>query len=321
MRGCLFRAGTAVVAGLLAASPAANAQGPAVSARPVRIVVPFAPAGYPDRIGRVIAKHLGDSWGQRVYVENRPGAGGITGSTEVVRALPDGTTLLVSSLPSQVIAPLINPNVAFDTLASFTHIAYIGGPPSCFVVSANSQLRNFADLVQAARAKPVTYGTAGVGTLGHLLAAFVAQQSRLQLTHVPYNGPMIPDIMTGVVDLGSLTLSTLASNIDGGTLRLLAVASNQRLAAFRDAPTFKELGFDIGGISWLALSGPAGMNGDLVRQLNWEVTQILQRADVQQLLRQEIIEPIAMTPEALTQFFKAEIAGWAPVVAVAGIKK
>ena len=303
------------------AAPEAGAQQVDIPSKPVRIVVPFAPAGYPDRLGRVIAKFLSDSLGQRVYVENRLGAGGIVGSTEVARAPADGSTLLISSLPSHVISPLINSNVGFDPIGSFTHIAYLGGPPSGFVVSIKSRLASFDDLVRAAKAAPLTYGTAGIGTVGHLLASFVAVQGRVQLTHVPYNGPMLPDIMTGVVDIGSLTLSTVASNVDGGTLRLLAVATKARMPAFPRTPTFKELGYDISGIGWLALSGPAGLDRDLMRRLNLNVTRILAMPDVRELLRQEMIDPVAMTPDELTQFIKAEIASWTPVVTAAGLLK
>ena len=238
-----------------------------------------------------------------------------------MRSAPDGTTLLVSSLPSHVIAPLINPNATFDPVASFTHIAYIGGPPSCFVVSSKSKLQTFADLLQAARAAPVNYGSAGVGTVGHLLAAFVAQQSKAQLTHVPYNGPMIPDVMTGVVDMGALTLSTLASNIEGGNLRLLAVATKERLPRFRDAPTFKELGYDIDGIGWLALSGPAGLEAGFVQRVNVDVGRILELPEVRELLRQELIDPIAMSAPALAEFIRSEIKSWTPLIAAAGLRK
>ena len=293
------------------------------STKSVRIVAPFAPAGYPDRLGRVIAKYLSDSLGlgQRVYVENRPGAGGIIGSAEVARAPADGTTLLISSLPSHVLAPLINPNVGFDPVGGFSHIAYVGGPPNAIVVSAKSKLATFEDLLRAARGDSVTYGTAGIGTAGHLLAAFVANQGKLQFTHVPYNGPMIADIMTGVVDVGSITLSTVASNVEGGNLRLLAVATKDRLPAFAAVPTLKEAGFDISGIGWLALSGPPRLDVDLIRRLNQDVTKMLGQPELRDLLRQEIIEPIAMTPEGLTEFIKDEIARWSPVVAAAGLKK
>jgi len=290
-------------------------------ARPVRIVVPFAPAGFPDRLGRVLAKYLSDSIGQPVYVENKPGAGGIVGSLDVAHSAADGSSLLISTLPSQVIAPLINPNAGFDTLQSFTHIAYIGGPPNCFVAAADSKLRSFEDLLRSGHGAPLSYGTAGVGSLGHVFAQYVAGKAALQLIHVPYNGPMLADILSGVVDFGSITMSTVAGNITGGTMRALAVASDTRLTDFSDVPTFRELGFDISAVNWLALSGPAGLPDPLVARLNRDVIEILARPEVAEILRQELIVPIAMRPVEVRDLMKRESERWAPIVTAAGLGK
>ena len=308
----------AVAAALAAAAPRALAQEPAF-AHPVRVVVPFAPSGFPDRIARVLAKYLSESFAQRVYVENKPGAGGILGSADVANAVPDGSALLISSLPSQIITPLINPSPGYDTFKSFSHIAYIGGPPNCFVVAAGSKLKNFADLVAAARAEPVSYGTAGVSTLGHIFAAYVARKGGLKFIHVPYNGPMFPDIMSGAVQFGSLVMSTVAGNIQGGNLRVLAVASDRRLPDFPDVPTFRELGFDISAVNWLAVSAPAGLPEPLVQRINRDVIATLARPEVASILRHELIEPIAMRPDEVTQLMRSETERWAPIVAAAGL--
>jgi tripartite-type tricarboxylate transporter receptor subunit TctC len=289
--------------------------------RPVRIVVPFAPTGFPDRLARILARYLSDSLDQRVYVENKPGAGGIVGSLDVAHSDPDGSSLLISSLPSQVIAPLINPKTGFDTFKDFTHIAYIGGPPNCFFAAAGSKLHGFDDLVAAARAAPVSYGSAGVGTLGHIFAEYVARKAGLKFIHVPYNGPMFADVMSGVVDFGSLVMSTVAGNIQGGNLRVLAVASDKRLADFPDVPTFRELGFDISAVNWLTLSAPAGLPDPLVRRINHDVIEAMAKPDVRAVLRQELIEPIAMSPEDVVTLMKSETERWAPIVAAAGLSK
>jgi len=307
----------ACASAMLAAAPS-HAQ---ELSRPIRIVVPFAPTGFPDRLARILARYLSESLDQRVYVENKPGAGGILGSVDVAHAAADGSSLLVSSLPSQVIAPLINAKTGFDTFESFTHIAYIGGPPNCFFVAANSPFRSFEDVLSAARAAPVSYGSAGVGTLGHIFAEYVARKSGLHLIHVPYNGPMIADVISGVVQLGSLVMSTVAGNIQGGNLRVLAVASDKRLADFPDVPTFRELGYDISAVNWLTLSAPAGLPEPLVRRINHDVVASLARPDVQSVLRQELIEPIAMTPEDVTKLMKSETERWAPIIAAIGLGK
>jgi tripartite-type tricarboxylate transporter receptor subunit TctC len=309
-------AGAAIGALVIVSGAACQAQ---ELSRPVRIVVPFAPTGFPDRLARILAKYLSESLDQRVYVENKPGAGGVVGSLDVAHSAADGSSLLISSLPSQVIAPLLNPKTGFDTFESFTHIAYIGGPPNCFFVAAGSKLRTFDDLVSAARAAPVSYGSAGVGTLGHIFAEYVARQAGLHLIHVPYNGPMIPDVMSGVVELGSLVMSTVAGNIQGGNLRGLAVASDKRLAEFPDVPTFRELGFDISAVNWLTLSGPAGLPAPLVQRINRAVIAALARPEVRDVLRQELIEPIAMSPDDVRKLMKTETERWAPIVAAAGL--
>ena len=313
----IARALTIALLCAIALSPAAAQE----LTRPVRIVVPFAPTGFPDRLARILAKYLSESLDQRVYVENKPGAGGILGSVDVAHSAADGSSLLISSLPSQVIAPLINANTGFDTFKSFTPIAYIGGPPNCFFAAAGSKLRTFEDLLKTARAGPVSYGSAGVGTLGNIFAEYVARKAGMKFIHVPYNGPMIADVMSGVVDFGSLVMSTVAGNIQGGNLRVLAVASEKRLPDFPDVPTFRELSFEISAVNWLTLSGPAGLPDALVRRLNHDVNDVLARPDVRSVLRQELIEPIPMRPEEVEKLMRAETERWAPIVAAAGLAK
>jgi tripartite-type tricarboxylate transporter receptor subunit TctC len=243
------------------------------------------------------------------------------GSTEVARAAPDGTTLLMSTMPSMVLAPLVNPRPDFRPVEDFSHIVYIGGPPNAFVVAATSKLQSFADLLRVAKDTPLTYGTAGVGTVGHLSAVYVAQKANLKLTHVPYNGPMLGDIISGVVDIGSLTASTVMGNIDGGTLRALAVGTDQRLGHYPQVPTMKELGFDISPIAWMAISGPAGMSRELQMTFHKQITDILAKPKVREILQKELIEPIAMSPEQVTAFIRGEIKSWAPIVESVGLRK
>jgi tripartite-type tricarboxylate transporter receptor subunit TctC len=314
--GALMAAASASV--MLTSGPA-DAQD--ASARPVRIVVPFTAGGFPDRLARVVAKHLSDELNQRVYVENRPGAGGLVGSADVARSAPDGTTLFISSVASQIIAPLLNPQSGLDTLKDFTHIAYIGGPPIGLVTSTSGKLRTFDDVLKASQRSAVSYGTAGVGTAGHLAAEFVAKKTGLKSIHVPYNGPMLGDIISGVVDLGSIGTSTAIGNVQGGKLWLIAVASRQRLPDFPDVPTFRDLGLDLDAVNWLALSGPAGLPEPLVLRLNGEVVRLMNQPEQRTMLRQEVIEPIAMSPAELAEFFRAELKRWEPVVASAGLRK
>jgi tripartite-type tricarboxylate transporter receptor subunit TctC len=311
---------TAAAATALVALAIIPAKAQDIPNRPIRIVVPFGPGGFPDRLGRVVAKHLSDRLQQRVYVENKPGAGGVVGSTDAANSAPDGTTLLISSLPSQVLSPLIN-KAAPDPIKTLSHIAYIGGPPNCFVVASTSKINTLNDLLQASKAKPLSYGTAGVGTLGHIFAEYVARKAGMQLIHVPYNGPMIPDILSGTVEFGSITMSTVAGNVEGGKLRVPAVATKDRLPDYPNVPTFRELGFDLAAVNWLGLSGPAGLSEAFVRRVNEEVIKIMEQPDVRAILRTEIIVPVAMNPQEFTQLIKSETESWAPITQAAGLKK
>jgi tripartite-type tricarboxylate transporter receptor subunit TctC len=291
------------------------------SSRPVRVVVPFAPSGFPDRIARILTRYMSEDLQQRYYVENRPGAGGLVGSADVAGNAPDGMNYLISSLPSQVIAPLVSGKASFDPIKSFTHIAYIGGPPTCFVVPVSSPFKTFDDFLRTAKTKSVTYQTGGVGTVGHLLAEYVMRKGGLQLIHVPYNGPMMTDLISGVVDISSLALSTAVGQVEGGKLRVLAIGSESRLSDFPNIPTLKEYGFDISALSWLALSAPAGLPDKTVEALNREITKVMARDDVKPLLRQEVVEPINMTPQQVSAAFEREIARWRPIVEESGVRQ
>ena len=168
--------GLVLVAKLLAIATPAMAQ--QLPPRPVRIVVPFTPSGFPDRIARLIAGEMSETHQQRVFVENKPGAGGMIGSAEVTRAAPDGTTLLMSTMPTMVLAPLVNPRPDFRPIDDFSHIVYIGGPPNAFVVASASKIQSFGDLLRVAKDTSLNYGTAGVGTVGHLTAVYVGAEGQ-----------------------------------------------------------------------------------------------------------------------------------------------
>jgi tripartite-type tricarboxylate transporter receptor subunit TctC len=175
--------------------------------------------------------------------------------------------------------------------------------------------------VNTSRAIPRSYGTAGAGTVGHLAVEFVAQKAGIKLVHVPYNGPMLGDVISGVLDVGSMGLSTAAANIAGGKLRGFGVSTNERLPDYPDIATMREQGFDLVAANWLALSGPAGLPSLLVSRLNREVIKVLDLPEVRQTLRQEIIEPIGMRPDELTRFVQNEITRWTPIVQSTGLIK
>lgn len=294
-------------------------------ARPIKLVVPFSPGGTADTLGRVFAQALSDSLGQQVYVENRGGAGGMSASAQVARAEPDGYTLLVSGVASHVIAPVTSARAEYDPLRDFTHIAYFGGPPIVVVAHPSLGVHTFAELVALLRSssEPLSYGSPGVGTQGHLVAAYLAQKLDLKLAHVPYKGanPAMFDLLGGHIKLASTTWTTALPHIESGAVIPLAVTARRRLARYPAVPTFVELGFpDLIATTWFSLSGPPGLPPGMVARLNREVVKAIDLPDVRARLDQEGIDAEKMDAAAFTSFMQAEIARWTPIVKSAGIK-
>ena len=293
--------------------------------KPVRLIVPFAPGGSADTLGRLVAQKLSESFKQTFVVENRGGAGGVIGSELAAKAPADGYTLLVSGVASHCIAPALSKEFPFDPLRDFTHIALFGGPPGVLVVHpgvAAKDLREFVALLKAQPGK-ISYGSPGNGTQGHLLGEQLKQVAGIEMTHVPYKGagPAVADMIAGHVSAGSTTLSTAATQIRAGKLRALAVSSSRRLADFPDVPTYAELGYpELTATIWFSLSGPAGVPRDIVNRLNSEVRRILQQADVRERLRPEGVEIGDLDPQAFSAYVAAELKRWAPVVRAAGAR-
>ena len=293
--------------------------------KPVRLIVPFAPGGSADTLGRLVAQKLSESFKQTFVVENRGGAGGVIGSELAAKAPADGYTLLVSGVASHCIAPALSKEFPFDPLRDFTHIALFGGPPGVLVVHpgvAAKDLREFVALLKAQPGK-ISYGSPGNGTQGHLLGEQLKQVAGIDMTHVPYKGagPAVADMIAGHVSAGSTTLSTAATQIRAGKLRALAVSSSRRLADFPDVPTYAELGYpELTATIWFSLSGPAGVPRDIVNRLNSEVRRILQQADVRDRLRPEGVEIGDLDPQTFSAYVAAELKRWAPVVRAAGAR-
>ena len=284
--------------------------------RPVRIVAPSTPGGAADLFGRLMADHLGEILKERFYVDNRAGGGGLIGAQITAHAEPDGYTFVTSSIAYHAIAPAASLNPGFDPIRDFTHIAYIGGPPTAFVVNPALNVRSLAELAARARAETIDFVSPGVGTLGHLMVEEFARQAGIKLQHIPHKGAAqaMLDIIAGNVPFGSMTWSSAVGQIRAGKVIPLAVSSKGRVPEFPDVPTLAELGYpDLVANTWYALSGPAGVPDDIVRKLNRAVAQVLELPDVRQRLDQDAVEREPMTPEELTAFITREVAKWGPV--------
>jgi tripartite-type tricarboxylate transporter receptor subunit TctC len=294
-------------------------------AKPVRIVVPFAPGGTADTLGRLAAQKLSEAFKESFIVENRPGAGGSIASDAVAKAAPDGYTLVVSGVASHVVAPALPRGVPYDPVKDFTHIALFGGPPAVLVVHPGVPARDLPQLVQLLKSQPgkFSYGSPGNGTHGQLVAELFKQLAGVDMQHVPYKGgsAAMADLVAGHVPVASNTLTSAASHIHAGRARALALSSARRLQDYADVPTYAELGYpELIATIWFSLSGPAKMPADIVERLNAEVRRGLDAPDAQARLKPEAIEPGRLSPREFTQFVEAEVKRWAPVVKSSGAK-
>jgi tripartite-type tricarboxylate transporter receptor subunit TctC len=306
----------------LAAGTAA-AQAQAWPNKTVRVIVPFAPGGTADTLGRLVSQKLSESLKQTFVVENRAGAGGLVGSDLVSKAAPDGYTLVISGVASHAIAPTLSKKLSFDPVKDFTHIALFGGPPSVLAVHPSVPAKTFKEFVAYAKSQPgkLTYGSPGNGTQGHLVAENMKQVLGIDMVHVPYKGagPAVADIVAGHITVGSTTLSTTAGQVKAGKIRALAVSSTERVPDFPDVPTFNELGYpELNAVIWFSLSGPAGMPQEIVQRLNSEVRRIMKMPDIREKLKPEGIEPGDLDPKQFSEFLSAELKRWAPVVKATG---
>lgn len=270
----------------------------ALTARTIRIVVPFSAGGSNDVIARAIAGPLGKRLDIPVIVDNRPGAAGVVGSDHVAKAVKDGSVLLLTS-SSFLTAAATQSQLPYDALTAFAPVAMIGRGPMLLAVSATAPWKSVADLVAAARAKPgaINYGTAGVGSIAHLTTELFDDTAKIRMTHVPYKGASnaAVDLAAGQIQLMISNYSTLAPLIKGGKIRSLAVTSAAAHPAFPDTPPMaaSAAGFDVA--IWVGVFAPAGTPQTIVDRLNQEINAIAASPEVL-----GVLEPDGALPEAIS---------------------
>ena len=312
----------AIAAALLPGGAQAQADWPS---KPIRIVVPYAPGGSADTLGRAIGRHLSEAFKQTVVIENRAGAGGTIGSQLVAKAAPDGYTLVISGIGSHVIAPVDAPNV-FDPLKDFSHIALLGGPPLAMVVNAEQPIKDVKGFIAHVAANPqgLSWGSPGQGTHGHLTGELFRSATKLNMVHISYKGagPAVSDLVANQIPAAFMTLSSANAHVASGKLRLLALSSSRRLPEYPDVPTLAELGYPgLTGTTWFSLSGPSGLPAALVDRINAEVRRGLQTPAIRSQLAAESMETIDLDAPAFTRFVAAEITRWTPAVrSVGGVR-
>ncbi|MDO9707071.1 Bug family tripartite tricarboxylate transporter substrate binding protein [Paracraurococcus lichenis] len=293
--------------------------------RPLRLVAPFPPGGASDLVSRMLVEELGPALGQPIAVENRAGAGGAIGTEAVVRARPDGLTLLMGSQATHATNPALNPGLAFDPMRDTAVVAGICGVPAVLVVHPGVPARTVQDLVAMARAKPgeLRYGSAGIGASTHLAAALFAHLAGIELTHVPYRGtgPAMQDLLGGRIEMLTDTLPTSLPHIQAGRLRALGVSTAARSASLPEVPTLAEAGVEgYEALNWYAVYAPAGTPEPALARLHAEIAAAVARPRFQERLAQQGMLPFPGSREELAAYAAADRQRWTALVQATGIK-
>lgn len=316
------------VAPLLTAPAWVGAQAPAWPTRgPVKLVAQFPPGGLVDTVSRVIAPHLSQALdGQTVLVENRAGAGGLIGSQYVSNQPADGYTLLISHASVHVYATATRRTMPFDAVNDFTHIGMLVEAPMVLLVRAQSPFQSLEQYVNAARTRPVRYGSSGIGSANHLFGELLKLEGKApQHDHVPYQGsaPAMQDLLGAQIDSLLDPVTTNVAQLKAGSLRALAVSTPARLPALPNIPTFAELGYPkLTGSQWLGLSAPRGLPAPIVRRLAALIPEILSKPDVAARLSELQTLP-RTTPVLGTEFVQlinSQIDTWRAVAKAANVE-
>ena len=305
----------------LLALTAALSQGQTFPTKPVRIVVPQTPGGASDTLARIVGQKLSEKWGQAVVVDNRAGAGGNIGMDMVAKAPADGYTLLMSYVGSHAINVSIYKKLPFDPEADFSAVATLANVPFAVAVNAALPVSNMKELAAYAAKNPVSFGSAGNGSVNHLLGEMFSAASQVKMLHVPYKGaaPALTDLIAGQIQLVFTSLPSIAQHIRAGTVKGLAVTSAKRAPAFKDMPTVAESGYPSFVINpWFGLFAPKGTPPAVIRQINADIKKILEDKDTLDRFALLGAEPYESTPQEFTAMLHTDIQKWAAVVKSSG---
>jgi tripartite-type tricarboxylate transporter receptor subunit TctC len=308
----------AVAASIVAPATAQN-----YPVKTVRVIAPFAPGGATDVLARLTTQKLSERWGQTVIVDNRAGAGGNIGAEAAARAAPDGYTLLVAGAPHAINMTLYR-NLSYDLARDLVAINRIAGYSSAIVVHPSVPAKTVKELVALAKARPndLNFGSPAPGSPNRLAIELFMIMANVKMTHIPYkggSGQMVTDLVAGHVQLASIGLPPSMAYVKAGRLRAIAVTSAKRSPLLPEVPTVSEAGlpgFDV--TSWYGIFAPAALPGNIVTQVNGDISAILQAPDLRERLQRMDAEPSPQSPEDFARFVREEIAKWAKVVKASG---
>lgn len=324
MNAKIFRVlGLTALSLMAAAGPSSQAYA-AYPEKPITLVVPFPPGGAVDTLGRLFADKISTYTGQSVIVENRAGANGNIGTEAVVRAAPDGYTMLIAA-NGMATNPTIYPKRSFNETKDLRPVAYVGYAPLILVTAYDSPFKSFKDLIEAAKKDPgsVSYATSGSGSAPHLASELLRLTTDTDMMHVPYKGgaPAKLDLVTGRVSFMFLNPLEAVPQVESKKLRALMVDSPERIPQLPDVPTAKELGYpQLEAKVWWGFSVPAGSPDDAVKVLNDSINKALKDPGVQEKLKQMAVTTVGGTAQDFEAFFKEQVEKWGQVVKKAGIE-
>jgi len=308
----------------LAALVAAGAAHPQdYPSRPIRLITPAAPGGTTDLLARLVGAKLGEIFGQQVIVDNRASASGVIAGELTAKAPPDGYTLLLAYHQHTINAAL-NPNLPYHPVNDFTPITQLTRAGLLLVVHPSSPPRTLQEFVDWTRKRSgeLNYGSAGLGSGGHLAGELYKQMAGIRAEHIPYkgSGPALMDLVGGRYDYNFAGLQAAQTQVRAGKLRALAVTTPQRVPALPDLPAVAEAlpGYEV--VGWYGVIGPAGMPVPLVARLHDELVRVLAQPDVRERIVNDGSEPVGNTPREFRDFMAADLAKWAKVVRDSGAK-
>jgi tripartite-type tricarboxylate transporter receptor subunit TctC len=313
------------VTSALAFGALAGAQAQNYPSKPVRLVLPYAPGGIIDYVGRTLAQKLTENLGQPVVAENRPGGGGVLGTDSVARSAPDGYTLVLMD-PAIIINPTLQADVPYDVFRNLQTVSIISSSPEVLVISPILPVRTFPELVAYGRANPgkLNFASAGIGTTPHLAGEMFRLRTGIDATHIPYKGigASYTDMMSGKVQMAFSSIAGALPFTTDNRVRAIATTGAKRSSVYPDLPTVAEAG--LAGFEvdlWLGVFAPAKLPVPILARLNGELTKALEAADLKAALAKVGVEPRGTSPEEGATFLRAEFDKWRQVITDGKIKE
>jgi tripartite-type tricarboxylate transporter receptor subunit TctC len=289
--------------------------------KPVKIIVPQTPGGASDALARIVAQRLSEKWQQPVVIENKAGAGGNVGMEFVAVAPADGYTLLMSYVGSHAINASLYKKLPFDPERDFAPVATLATLPFVLVAAPDATFKTVQELVDLAKQKTLTFGSAGNGSVNHLLGVMFNSAAGIKLEHIPYKGaaPAMQDLMSGQINLVFTSLPSVAGSIKSGTLRPIAVTSAARSTNFPSIPTIAEAGYKDFDVSpWFGLFAPAKTPVTVVRKINRDIEEVLKSKDIIEKFNAQGADPYITQPSEFASILRKDIVKWREVVKVSG---